>query len=315
MQMRWHWPPENWCGRRSAATAGSMPDVLEHLARPSPRARPWCRSPRSSRGSITMSLTLRRGFSDEIGSWKIICTLVRSWRICLALELGELLALEDDAAAGRAGQLHDGPPGRGLAAARLADEAERLARQHVEADARHGVHLQPGAPDRELDDEVLDAQQRRRPAAGGGPCPCRPSDALSRRSRRRRWPRPRRLSERLVVLGRADRVPAGVHVAGRLGLDQRRLLVRGTGPARTGTGARTGSPAGGLTRSGGRPPMISSTGVARVVELRDALQRAPRCRASSCWRTAPASGPARRSCRRTSRRSRRCGRRRRRGRG
>ena len=32
-------------------------------------------------GSITMSRTLRRGLSDEIGSWKIIWMLVRAWRI------------------------------------------------------------------------------------------------------------------------------------------------------------------------------------------------------------------------------------------
>ena len=32
-------------------------------------------------GSITMSRTLRRGFSDEIGSWKIICIRVRAERM------------------------------------------------------------------------------------------------------------------------------------------------------------------------------------------------------------------------------------------
>ena len=31
-------------------------------------------------GSATMSITLRRGLSEEIGSWKIICTWVRSVR-------------------------------------------------------------------------------------------------------------------------------------------------------------------------------------------------------------------------------------------
>ena len=45
-------------------------------------------SPRSGRagslqmanGSDTMSPTLRRGLSEEIGSWKIICIRVRMWR-------------------------------------------------------------------------------------------------------------------------------------------------------------------------------------------------------------------------------------------
>ena len=36
-------------------------------------------------GSATMSVTRRRGFSDEIGSWKIICTCVRSVRRSLRL--------------------------------------------------------------------------------------------------------------------------------------------------------------------------------------------------------------------------------------
>ena len=70
-------------------------------------------------------------------------------------------------------ELHDRPAGRRLAAARLADEPERLARDEVEADPRHRVHL--AALGVELDDEVLDAQQRRRPRAAGARCRCRPS--------------------------------------------------------------------------------------------------------------------------------------------
>ena len=56
-------------------------------------------------------------------------------------------------------QLHDRPTGRALSAARLADHTERLAAQHVEADAADGVDLQPGTTDRELDDEIFDPQQ------------------------------------------------------------------------------------------------------------------------------------------------------------
>ena len=106
-----------------------------------------------------MSRTLRRGFSDEIGSWKIICICGRSLRTSSPVERGDLLSVEDDAAARRVGQLHDRSTGRRLAAARLADEPERLARQHVEADARDRVHPQAGVAERELDDELLDAQE------------------------------------------------------------------------------------------------------------------------------------------------------------
>ena len=38
-------------------------------------------------GSATMLATLRRGFSDEIGSWKIICMRVRAARIASVLNV------------------------------------------------------------------------------------------------------------------------------------------------------------------------------------------------------------------------------------
>ena len=47
----------------------------------------------------------------------------------------------------------------GLAAPGLADETERLALQYVERDPRHGVNFQSRAPDGELDDEIVDAQE------------------------------------------------------------------------------------------------------------------------------------------------------------
>jgi hypothetical protein len=75
----------------------------------------------------------------------------------LAAERGEVDPLEEHVPAGRRRQLHDGAAGGGLAAARLADESQRLALAHVKADARHGVD---GATlGLELDDEVFDAQE------------------------------------------------------------------------------------------------------------------------------------------------------------
>src|SRR5205085_8572356 len=70
----------------------------------------------------------------------------------------EVLALEGDLAGRRRGELHDRPTGRRLPAAGLADQTEGLALADVEADARHGVHDAGGRV--ELDDEVVDAQER-----------------------------------------------------------------------------------------------------------------------------------------------------------
>ena len=79
MLMRWHWPPENSPGRRSPAASGSMPTASSISRTLVARS---CLVPRfqMTSGSATMSLIRRRGLSDEIGSWKIIWILVRTWR-------------------------------------------------------------------------------------------------------------------------------------------------------------------------------------------------------------------------------------------
>ena len=79
MLMRWHCPPENSRGQRSPETAGSIPTDSSMALAVSRRS---CLVPifQMVSGSATMSVTRRRGFSEEIGSWKIICTLVRSVR-------------------------------------------------------------------------------------------------------------------------------------------------------------------------------------------------------------------------------------------
>ena len=107
-----------------------------------------------------MSSTLRRGFSDEIGSWKIIFMRVRVSRSSSPSSFVMSMPSKSTFPDFGARQLHDRLARGRLAAARLADEAERLARLHVEADVGDRVHLEPGAADRELDDEVLDPQQR-----------------------------------------------------------------------------------------------------------------------------------------------------------
>src|SRR5439155_1935561 len=52
-------------------------------------------------------------------------------------ETADRLAVEQDLARRRRNELHDHPPGRRLAAARLADQSDRLAAADVEADPIH----------------------------------------------------------------------------------------------------------------------------------------------------------------------------------
>ena len=78
----------------------------------------------------------------------------------LRAERREIGALEHHGAGRRPGQLHHRTSGRGLATAGLADDAERFAAADVEADPGHRADDQAGAPDRELDHEVLDPEHR-----------------------------------------------------------------------------------------------------------------------------------------------------------
>jgi hypothetical protein len=84
----------------------------------------------------------------------------------LRLDVGDLLALELDRAAGRIEQAQQQAAGGRLAAARLAHQAERLAALDVEGDAVDGVHGadllaedQPGG-EREVLLEIADLVQR-----------------------------------------------------------------------------------------------------------------------------------------------------------
>jgi hypothetical protein len=91
----------------------------------------------------------------------------------LALEIGDLLPVEEDPAIGRVVQPHDDASQRGLAAARLPHQADRLARVDLEVDAIHGVDLADLALNEDApgDGEVLlqplDPDQRRLPRLRG----------------------------------------------------------------------------------------------------------------------------------------------------
>ena len=95
----------------------------------------------------------------------------------LGRQVADLVALELHRARGGVEQPRDEAPGRRLAAARLADQAQRRPRRHLEGDPVDRLHLRDGAPDqaRRLHREVLaqvgHLEQRllgRRRGHGGG---------------------------------------------------------------------------------------------------------------------------------------------------
>ena len=106
--------------------------------------------------------------------------VARTGRICFRLNARDVRALEDDLAFRRLRELDDRAAERRLAAARLADDAERLTPQDAEVHPVHRAHLadrvlEDAGLDREPLDEVLDAEDlvriglrcgdsRRRPA-------------------------------------------------------------------------------------------------------------------------------------------------------
>ena len=110
--------------------------------------------------SISCMPIVKTGFSEVIGSWKImLMSLPRTLRISSHEQLQQIAPAEQDLAADdparRVGnEPQDAERGDALAGARLADEAEHLARQDVEIDAVHrlgdaglGVEVGPQAAD------------------------------------------------------------------------------------------------------------------------------------------------------------------------
>ena len=92
MPTRWRWPPENSCGNRLACSGESPTVRSSSLTRASTLSfgQPkWTFS-----GSASVVPTVMRGFSDAYGSWKTIWKRRRSFGERLALEVGELLAVE-----------------------------------------------------------------------------------------------------------------------------------------------------------------------------------------------------------------------------
>ena len=83
--------------------------------------------PCTTGASPMISTTRRRGLSDAIGSWKIICTASSRRPALGAGERLAVAALEAHRAGARVEDAGDDAAERRLAAARFADEADDLA--------------------------------------------------------------------------------------------------------------------------------------------------------------------------------------------
>ncbi len=117
--------------RRSRASRPARAAPRRGCSAPRGRARPPSRSP-----SPICEPTVRRGFSDEYGFWKTICSFVSCRGARAAAERRQRDPVEDDLAGRRLDQADDRAGERGLAAARLADEPGDPARARARGSRR-----------------------------------------------------------------------------------------------------------------------------------------------------------------------------------
>ena len=101
-------------------------------------ARPRGRA--ASSGSASVCPTVMRGLSEANGSWKMICSAPRRPRMSRIGQREEVAAFEVHGARGRLEQAQHEPAGRRFAAARFADERQRLADGDLEAHAVDRPH-------------------------------------------------------------------------------------------------------------------------------------------------------------------------------
>ena len=187
----------------------------------------------------------------------------------LAAECDDVPALEPDLARGRLDQPQDAAAGGRLAAAGFADQAQRLAGGDVEAHAVDGVHAvelarEQAAADREVLDQILDAQQRL------GHCAHR--------------------------LRRARRRPCGPARSRAAAARLRRQIVGGEAAARGEAAAGRQARAGSAPRR--RSPPGASCGWRRG-RCAGSSGSGPACRGGAAWRTAARRAPPRPPCRHT----------------
>ena len=145
-------PPDSWCGYSRIRRAGS--GMLTASSSSSARARAVRRVARRCTRSVS-SIWLpmvKTGLSAVIGSWKMSAiSPPRTSCISRSEQAAQVAPLVEDPArldaSGRLDQPHDRERGQRLAAARFADQAERLARCDRKADVDDGrreaaVHLE-----------------------------------------------------------------------------------------------------------------------------------------------------------------------------
>ena len=104
----------------------------------------WCCGACTRSGSRSASLIVQRGFNDRYGSWNTYCIRRRTRQHGGAVGPGQdrtdVLPVEADLAGVGAHEIEDAARGGGLAAAALADQAERLAGLQREGDVVHCAH-------------------------------------------------------------------------------------------------------------------------------------------------------------------------------
>ena len=160
------WPPDICDGNLSMRRSGSgMPtsasSAMERLRAASPRS-PMCRRSTSS----SWKPTVNTGFSDVIGSWKIIeMSAPRNARSSRGLHADDVAAAEHDLARRvddrvlRRQQAEDGQRRHRLAGAGFADQRDRRVLRNVERNALHGLERRV-LVEPEGDAEVADADER-----------------------------------------------------------------------------------------------------------------------------------------------------------
>ena len=147
MARRWRWPPENSCGKREVMVSG----------RPASRSAALTRSNRSRRAGADavddqplLDQLAHRHARVERGERVLEHDLhPRAQVLHLLAAVGlDVLAEEDDAAAGQLADPQQRHAEGGLARARLADDAEGLAAPEVEREAVDRLQVVVGAAER-----------------------------------------------------------------------------------------------------------------------------------------------------------------------
>ena len=276
IEMRWHWPPENWWGRLSEATSGSSPTASSTSRDPRLALVLGAALPDAQRlGDDVLDLAARvqrrdRVLEDDLQAGADLAERSGSSTAARSTPSNSTRPLVGRGSCMIARPVVDLPQPDSPTRPRVSpSRTSRLMPETAWTDAGRRV---------ELDDEVLDPQQdvvgvaevggagtghqspppgARRHLGGHG-------DLLGQRG----VAGDGRLGGGHVVSQVASPVPRGRHRCRRGTSSGTRARAsplpaaaaprRGTWAARTGSAVRTGSPDGGLMRSGGRPPMICS---------------------------------------------------------